>query len=83
MESTLADDTAFGKLLKDILATPSSTDEISGLKDMVAELRQKMPSEAFGPDSVLNLDEDQTLNRLVKEAKHMLIGRLLTVGGAK
>lgn len=83
LESTLADDTGFGKLLNDILATPSRTDEINGLNDRVAELRQKMPSEAFGPDSVLNLDEEETVLRLVDEAKQMLVGRLLTVGGAK
>ncbi len=83
LESTLADNTAFGKLLKEILATPGSAGEIDGLKDMVADLMQKMPSEAFGPDSVLNLDENQTVKRLVEEAKHMLIGRLLTAGGAK
>jgi hypothetical protein len=39
--------------------------------------------EAFGVDSVLNLDEHQAVERLVEEAKHMLVGRLLTVGGAK
>jgi hypothetical protein len=42
-----------------------------------------MPSEAFGAETVLNLDESQTVERLVDEAKHMLVGRLLTVGGAK
>ena len=83
LESTLSDDSAFGKLLKDILATPDDPDEIDGLKDVIADLRQKIPSEAFGADSVLNLDENQTVERLVEEAKHMLVGRLLTVGGAK
>ncbi len=83
MESTLSDDSAFGNLLKDILSTPHSPDEISGLKEVIADLRQKIPSEAFGTDSVLNLDENQTVERLVDEAKHLLIGRLLTAGGAK
>ena len=83
LESTLSDDSAFGKLLKDILATPHNPDEISGLMDVIADLRRKIPSAAFGADSVLNLDENQTVERLVDEAKHMLIGRLLVVGGAK
>ena len=52
-------------------------------QDVIADLRQKIPSEAFGADSVLNLDETQTVERLVKEAKNMLVGRLLTVGDAK
>jgi len=83
LESTLSDDSAFGKLLKDILATPPNPDEIVGLTDVIADLRQKIPSEAFGADSILNLDESQTVDRLVDEAKHMLVGRLLMVGGAK
>ncbi len=83
LESTLVGDSALGKLLKDILTTPDTPDEIDGLKDVIADLRQKIPSEAFGVDSVLNLDKPQTVERLVEEAKHMLVGRLLTVGGAK
>jgi len=83
LDSTLSDDSAFGKLLKDILVTPGNPDEISGLKDVIADLRQKIPSEAFGADSVLNLDENQTVERLVEEAKRMLVGRLLITGGAK
>lgn len=83
LDSTLADDTAFGKLLKEILATSGNVEEIDGLKDIISDLRQKVPSEAFGPDSVLNLDEELTVQRLVEEAKHMLVGRLLTVGGTK
>ena len=83
LDSTLSDNSAFGKLLKEILATPGNPDEISGLKDVIADLRQKIPSEAFSADSVLNLDENQTVERLVEEAKQMLVGRLLTVGGAK
>ena len=83
LESALSDDSTFGKLLKDILATPENPDEINGLKDVIADLRQKIPSEAFNADSVLSLDEIQTVERLVEEAKHMLVGRLLTGGGAK
>jgi len=83
LDSTLSGDSAFGKLLKEILSTPDNPDEISGLKNVVTDLRQKIPSEAFGADSFLNLDEKQTVERLVEEAKNMLVGRLLTIGGAK
>jgi DNA repair exonuclease SbcCD nuclease subunit len=83
LNAMLADDSAFGNLLKDILATPANPDKIGGLEDMIAGLRQKIPSEAFGDDSFLNLDEIQTVERLVDEAKQMLVGRLLTIGGAK
>ena len=83
LESTLADDNAMGKLLKEIMNITNGADDVDGLKDKIAELRQKAPSEAFGDDSILNLDDEQTVHRIVEEAKHMLIGRLLTVGGAK
>ena len=83
LESTLAEDNAMAKLLKEILNITNGNDDIDGLKDKIAELRQKAPSEAFGDDSILNLDDEQTIHRIVEEAKHMLIGRLLTVGGAK
>jgi len=83
LESTLSDDSALGNLLKDILNTPADPNEIDGLKEVIADLRQKIPSEAFCADSILNLDQHQAVERLLEEAKHMLIGRLLGVGGGK
>jgi hypothetical protein len=83
LDSTLCDDSAFSILLKDILAISNNPDDIDGLKDVLTDLRQKIPSEAFRENSVLNLDENKTVERLVDEAKHMLVGRLLTAGGAK
>lgn len=83
LEAVLADGSAFGQLLEGILAAPSKPEEISGLEDVVAGVRQKIPSEAFGEDSLFNLDEPDTLDRLVDEAKQMLVGRLLTAGGTQ
>jgi hypothetical protein len=83
LESTLSEDSSFGKLLKDILATPSKPNVINGLTDVIADLRHKIPSEAFGADTILNLDDSQTVERLVDEAKHMLVGRLLAAGDLK
>jgi DNA repair protein SbcD/Mre11 len=83
LEATMADDTAFSQLLKEILRTPDNLDEIVGLNDILADLRQKIPSEAFVSDSFLNLDEEQTVQRLIEEAKQMLIARLLVKGGGK
>jgi hypothetical protein len=80
LESTLTGDSPFGGLLKEILKTSNHPDEISGLDEVIADLRQKIPSEAFGPDSILNFDESQTIERLIDEAKQMLVGRLLTAG---
>lgn len=83
LKAVLGDGSALGTLLEGILATPARPDEIGGLEDLIAGVRQKLPSEAFGQDSLLNLDEPRTLERLVDEAKQMLVGRLLTDGGAK
>jgi DNA repair exonuclease SbcCD nuclease subunit len=83
LESTLSDDSPFGKLLNDILKMPGKLDEIHGLKDVITDLKQKIPVEAFNADSVLNLNENQSIERLIEEAKHMLIGRLLTIGAIK
>jgi exonuclease SbcD len=83
LNAMLADGSAFGKLLEGILVTPANPDDISGLGGVITGIRQKIPSEAFGDDSLLNLDEPQTLERLVDEAKQMLVGRMLTAGGAK
>ncbi len=83
LESTLADDNAMGRLLKEILNITKGTDDIDGLQNKIAELRQKVPSEAFGDESILNLDDEQTVHRIVKEAKDMLISRLLSAGDAK
>ena len=83
LNAVLAEGSAFGQLLEGILATPSKPEEISGLEDVVAGVRQKIPSEAFGDDSLFNLDNPQTLERLVDEAKQMLAGRLLTAGDGK
>jgi DNA repair exonuclease SbcCD nuclease subunit len=83
LDSTLSDNSAFGRLLREILATSGDPDEIDGLTDVIADLRQKLPLEAFGTDSGLTLDENQTVERLVEEARQMLISRLLTMGGPK
>jgi DNA repair exonuclease SbcCD nuclease subunit len=82
LDATLSADTALGKLLKEILATPGHPDEIGGLNDVIADMRQKIPSEAL-ENSVLNLNDNRAVERLIEEAKKMLVGRLLTVEGAK
>lgn len=82
-DRVVSEGSAFGKLLQEIVATPDRLDEIDGLKEVVSDLRRKIPSEAFGADSVLDLDNSQTLQRLVKEAKQLLVGRLLSIGGTR
>lgn len=83
VDAAMSEDTALGKLLQDILETPGNPDEIHGLSEVITELRQKIPHEAFDTESFLDLDEKETVRRLVAEAKHLLIGRLLTVEETK
>jgi len=83
LETALADDTSPGQLLRAIVSTPDDPDQIDGLEDKMAELRQKVPPEAFGTNSILDLSDKQALERITREAKKMLIGRLLAAGGEK
>lgn len=83
LDSVLSGDSTHGRLLQDILSTSNNPEEIIGLKEMIADLRTKIPAEAFAVDSLLNLDEEKNIERLISEAKHLLVGRLLTVEQSK
>lgn len=80
LETALADDNALGKLLKSIISTPDDVDQIDGLADKIAELRHKVP-QALRADTILDLNNEQTIKRITKEAKKMLVGRMLSIGG--
>jgi hypothetical protein len=70
-----------GKLLKSIISTPDDIDQIDGVANKIAELRQKLPTEAFGSDTILDLTNENTIRQITQDAKKMLIGRLLSTGG--
>ena len=82
LSSVLTDDSHFAKLLAEIMAAPENPDKIKKLTDVIEILRHKIPPDVFDADSILKLDDPRTMEHLVEEAKQMLIGRLLTVGGA-
>ena len=71
------------QLLGDILTMKNDPNLIDGLNEILADLRLKTPREAYGEDSPLNLNEKETVERIIKEAKEMLVGKLLTEGEAK
>nr|WP_321404542.1 DNA repair exonuclease [uncultured Desulfobacter sp.] len=81
LKTALADENEFGQLLKSIIATPEDIDQIDGVADKIAELRQKLPAEAFGSDTIVDLSNPQTIRQITQEAKKMLLGRLLSPGG--
>jgi len=80
LDAVLADDNPLANLLNAIMATSNHPAEIVGFPDILAELRQKIPHDAVGSDVTLNLDAPETLQRIVHEAKQMLVGKLLSVG---
>ncbi len=79
--AVLADGSPMAQLLRDIMHLPDTPDGIEGLQEIIDELLQKTPSETFGADNGLDLQDPATLARLVQEAKHLLIGRLLSSSG--
>lgn len=81
--SSVNADTAYGRMIKDILSMPDDPVTIAGFDDIFAELRQKLPVEALSSGTVFSAEDDQALKRLTAEAKRMLLGRLLTMEGAE
>ncbi len=79
MDKAIEGDDAFGQLLKEVLAVSGDPEETAGLATLITDLRKKIPSELIGFDSTFDLEDKNTLERLVREAKTMLLGRLLMV----
>jgi len=70
------EDGPLASLLTEILAEG----DIDGLGEIVAEIRQKLPLEAVSEEMGLDLENPEYVAGLIKEAKEMLVGRLL-IGG--
>jgi hypothetical protein len=83
LDAVMAEDSGFARMLGEIQAVPCALDGVPGLSDVVAELVQKIPIEAVGPESGLDLHDPDTVHRLVRESRQMLMGRLLAMGGER
>jgi len=83
LDAVMAEDSGFGRMLREIEAVPARFEAVPGVSDVVAELVQKIPAEVVGPESGLDLHDPDTVHRLVEESKQMLIGRLLAMGGER
>ncbi len=81
LQTALSEDNAFGKLLTEILETSDDPGEIKGLNELITKLRKKIPPEAFNTNSDLKLDDEHTIGQMIREAKQMLVSRLLSTGG--
>jgi hypothetical protein len=68
-------------MLSAIEATARDFEAIEGVVDVVEELVQKLPVEAVDAGTGLDVHDPATVHRLVDEAKQLLVGRLLRMGG--
>lgn len=74
-------DSGFAHMLSAIEATARDFEAIEGVVDVVEELVQKLPVEAVDAGTGLDVHDPATVHRLVDEAKQLLVGRLLRMGG--
>ncbi len=77
LSTGLSDDSSLGIMLREIIKTNDNPEDIYGLDDVLTELKQKLPVEAYSDDGGLILDDPDTIKHLIKEAKQMLISKLL------
>ena len=75
LAKVLEEDGPLASLLTEIIAG-----EINGQDELVADIRQKLPLEAVSAETGLDLDNPEYVAGLVRQAKEMLVGRLLTGG---
>jgi len=73
----LSDDSPLGIMLREIINTDGHSENIQGLDDVLTELKQKLPVEAYSDDGGLLLDDPDTMKHLIEEAKQMLVSKLL------
>ncbi len=73
----LSDDSPLGTMLREIIKTGESPENIRGLDNVLTELKQKLPVEAYSDDGGLRIDDPETMKHLIEEAKQMLVSKLL------
>ncbi len=73
----LSDDSQLGIMLREIMRINDNPEDIDGLDNVLTELKQKLPLEAYSNDNGLILDDEDTMKRFIEEAKQMLISKLL------
>jgi DNA repair protein SbcD/Mre11 len=82
LEAVLNKGGPFATLLETIKDAEGEPASIPGIAEVIEELKRKLPPEARGPDSGLDLDDPAVIQRLVHEARQLLVGRLLEEGDA-
>lgn len=77
LATSLADDSSMAAMLREVVNINNCPEEVTGLEDVLAELRQKLPVEIYSSETGLPLDDQERLNSLIEEAKQMLVSKLL------
>jgi DNA repair exonuclease SbcCD nuclease subunit len=80
-EELLSGDGALGGLARSILDIPDDPKTVRGLDTALSALMEKLPAEVSLADDGLRLEDPEFVARLIREAKELLIGKLLEAGG--
>lgn len=81
-EELLAGDSALGRLARAVVEVPEDASELPGLEKVLEKLKAKLPREVLAAgDDGLDLADGAVLARLIREAKELLLGKLLEAGG--
>lgn len=80
-ETVLAGDGALSGLARSILEVKEEPSAVRGLDAALATLRGKLPAEAFLAEEGLRLDDPEVVAMLIREAKELLVGKLMETGG--
>jgi DNA repair protein SbcD/Mre11 len=74
-------DSPFVELVGETMAASDDVDAVEGLDAAMQELRKKLPPEARRQETGLDLEDPAVVSRIIREAKQLLLGRLLAGGG--
>jgi DNA repair exonuclease SbcCD nuclease subunit len=75
----LAGDGALGGLARSILDVGEEPSAVRGLDAALVAFREKLPPEVLAEDG-LRLDDQEVVARLIREARELLLGKLLETG---
>ena len=79
--AVLAGDGALGGLARSIWEVKEEPSAVRGLDAALVGFREKLPPEVLFAEEGLRLDNVEVMERLIREAKELLLGKLLETGG--
>lgn len=78
-----ARDDALGSLLLELVAATDSADEVTALREALADVRGVLPTELLSGDEAVDPHSPELLSRLVSEARELLLARIVREGGVR